>query len=397
MSKVLFLYETNMPTVDIMKAIYCNLNIKYGICSEFKQITFVKQKDINRNAVLVFLRPNDVLSYEVAKIAKSSGRFVVVMCDDDLLRLPLELPSIPWRGKYLIKILGLSDAIWSPSHYICEKYSTYMKSNRWAVTDTIITSDEVVAMNSVSDDIKCKKKIVKIIYAANAGHVELFNKYILPIVPKLVEKYKNQISFTFISVRPDLSEFERDVYIEYKPTMPFKEYRQFMCENQFDIGLAPLNIDEFSKCKYYNKYIEYTMVGIAGIYTRTEPYTFKIKNRENGFLADNTETGWFNACCEAIENPALRRKCVNNAQQDLKENFTEDEIVKKLLKDIPEFSRYENSLKDCRNLARNKAKYYLMRIFDWMYLSIFYLKRGGIGGLVKKIKKHIEESKKYGK
>lgn len=398
MSKVLFLYERNMPTVSIAQEIYCNIDSKYGIVSEFKKIIDVNTSDIDQSNVLVFLRPDNVLSYGIARRGRESGCFIITMCDDDLLNLPSITPTIPWRKLSLLRTLNSSDIVWSSSRYICEKYKKYTLTERFMVTDTVVRNEEIMDLANTTENItNFYKSKIKLVYAANPGHTLLFDKYIMPIMPKLVEKYKEKLSMTFIGVRPDVSQYETEIHIEYKSGMPLKEYRQFMKEHQFDIGLAPINDDEFSKCKYYNKYIEYTLTGVTGVYSNTEPYTFVVKNGENGILADNTNIGWFHAICTAIEKPELRRQCVKNAQYHLKHDFTENQIIKKMMNDVPELQEYTSIRKRCKSLVFLKVKYFLLRPLDWLYLSYFYLRKRGVQEFITKIKTHMREYKAYRK
>ena len=67
-----------------------------------------------------------------------------------------------------------------------------------------------------------------------------------------MREFGDKISFTFVGVRPNMD----DIECEYVSGMPLMEYRKFMREQNFDIGLAPLYENDFSKCKYFNKFIE---------------------------------------------------------------------------------------------------------------------------------------------
>ena len=135
------------------------------------------------------------------------------------------------------------------------------------------------------------------------------------------------MTFAFVSVHPELNDRKNGIKCDYFPGMPLLEYRKFMKDNNFDIGLAPLEIDKFSKCKYFNKYIEYTTQGVVGIYSDTEPYTYVVKDGINGFLAHNTPESWYEKLKEAIQDASLRKECLNNAIAYLRENHTEEAAV----------------------------------------------------------------------
>ena len=131
--------------------------------------------------------------------------------------------------------------------------------------------------------------VTSIVYATGNDHQFLFEKFIRPLLAPLSEKYRERISFTFMGISPQLNETEYSFPIRYVKWLPTEQYRGFMKEQCFDIGLAPLENDSFSKCKYFNKFVEYSMSGTVGIYSNTEPYTDVIQDGVNGFLADNTK------------------------------------------------------------------------------------------------------------
>ena len=387
MSKLLFIYERDMPTISITRDVFTNLKEHEEIKSDFKYLTDVTPSDIDEHDMIILLRPNDIYSWKVADMARKAGHVAVVFCDDDLLHLPKSAATIPWRKRGLRKALAHSDVIWSSSRYIANKYRKLTKGKRKALTDTILRPEELEGI----DEIQKTGDKIKIVYAAAPSHAELFEKYIGPVIPKLYKEFGDKISFTFVSVHPEVSDYE----CEYIPGMPLMEYRKFMKENGFDIGLAPLEENRFTKCKYFNKFIEYTTQGTVGIYSKTEPFTYVVKDRINGFLAENTPEAWYSALKEAITDTALRKKCVENAVEYLRTNHTEDACIKKICKGLPELCECNRQYKKCESFGFYKILYYLSRPFDWIYLLFFYLKTTGIKAVLKRTKTHFTEAKAY--
>ena len=198
-------------------------------------------------------------------------------------------------------------------------------------------------------------------------------------------------------MKPDLSAFEDKLSVNYLKGMPLDEYRRFMLENRFDIGLAPLDDDGFSRCKYFNKYLEYSVRGIVGIYSRVEPYTFIVKDGENGLLSENDPSSWLDKLSRAIEDPQLRDSCRKAAVCQIEERFTAEKIVDKLIEDIPELVSPGRERRKCRSFFPGKLMLYLLRPFEWIYLSLFFLKNTGISGFIKKCRMHFREAGAYSK
>ncbi len=74
---------------------------------------------------------------------------------------------------------------------------------------------------------------------------------------------------------------------------------------RWDIFLAPLEDSLFNRCKSGLKFLEYSALGIPGVYSRLEPYAELVIHGENGFLAaDLSEWGEF--LRRLILDPELR-------------------------------------------------------------------------------------------
>lgn len=385
MAKLLFIFEGDMPTVSITRDVWTHLSDD-SMQSDFMYMSDIRTSDIDSHDVIVFIRPTNIYSWKIAKRAREAGHLVITFCDDDLLNLPKEEPMMPWRRKGFIKCLNMSDVIWSSSQYILENYRNLTSGKRIAYSDTIIRPSELEGIET-----KHQNKKVKIVYAASDSHAPLIDKYIKPIVPKLVREFGNMISFTFVGVHPDIEGID----YEYVSGMPLMEYRRYMREQNFDIGLAPLHDDKFSKCKYFNKFIEYTTQGIVGIYSNTEPYTYVVTGEKNGFLADNNPEGWFRAIRTAIRDKNLREKCVENAIMYLQEHHSETVIMGHLKQEVPEMVWDHKTYKQCGEFKGQKIKHNLSRPVDWLYLTGFYLRKNGLRDVVERTKRRILGTNAY--
>ena len=383
MSKLLFIYERDMPTISITRDIFSNLQNHDEIRFSFMYLANVKPSDIDVHDVIIFMRPNNNYAWKIAEKARKAGHIAVTFCDDDLLNLPRSSPTIPWRKKGLLKTLSHSDVIWSSSRYINEKYRDLTAGKRTAITDTIVQPGELNGVEAAEND------KVRIVYAAAPSHAALFEKYIAPIIPELTNEF--DISLTFVSVHPEIPGVE----CEYVPGMPLMEYRKYMRESKFDIGLAPLHDDEFSKCKYFNKFIEYTTQGIVGIYSKTKPYTYVVKDGINGFLAADDPQDWMRVLREAIQEKGKRKVCVENAIQYLRDEHSEDACIERIRQGLPEIIEAPGDYRKCNGFGLQKVIYYLSRPLDWIYLTGFYLKHTGIKAVIKRTKTHFVEAKAY--
>ena len=283
-----------------------------------------------------------------------------------------------------------ADIVLSSSPYICEKYQKYTKRKRSTVQDSVVS---VKDLQRIPKQYIGERYPIKLVYAAGVNRVDAFDQYIRPSIRKLDERYGDRISLTFVGVKPNLSQTGLRMKINHQKGMLLEEYRNYMRNQKFDIGLAPLPEDSFSKCKYYNKYIEYTLIGATGIYSNCEPYTFVVSDGINGFLANNTFESWFDTICRAIEDINLRKSCIAEAQKHLREEFNAVAIKDKMLSDIPELIHPPKSNGSCGSLLAMRVVYRLFRVADIVYLTFFYLRRKGLSGVFERIRMRIADYK----
>lgn len=394
MTNVLYLYENEMPTVSLMK----EGNEKEGLEQYFKSI-FVSVKnlhrsDLNEADVLVLIRPTEILSYHAACWVKKSGRLVITFCDDDLYNAQTDSALDASRVSFFRKTLKKSDLIWSSSPRIAEKYKQYTTYKRGVVTDT--TVDEKNIYPHYGDNDK-----VKIVYAAGPSHSVLFEEMVSPILNDLFCQCGNCFSITFVGVHPKLPDLKcKDATIRFVPLMSLEGYRQYMERENFDIGLAPLHTDEFSKCKYFNKFIEYSMFGIVGIYSNTEPYTYVIEDRKNGMLVSNDPEEWLRAMTEMIQNEALRKCCAVNAQDLLRTRFSVEANKDRFVKQLPELfqeHKNENKVVGVGKFALALVGYRLLHSILYLTTGIRYLQTNGLRQLLNKVKNHFFHKKAFSK
>jgi glycosyltransferase involved in cell wall biosynthesis len=85
----------------------------------------------------------------------------------------------------------------------------------------------------------------------------------------------------------------------------------------WDIALAPLRETAFNQCKSDIKFLDYSAMGAAGIYSRVAAYASTVRHRETGWLAENTVEAWSDALEELLGNVSLRRSMADNARRYL--------------------------------------------------------------------------------
>ncbi len=371
-----------MPTVSITRNFWQSLSDEYGIDVRFVRLLDVQLSDVNWCDILVMIRPNNAYAWRIAAATHKTGRFVITMCDDDLLHLPKSHPDLPWQKGGLIKALRYSNALMSCNRYLIDQMSGLTLDGRSSLVDTVVRPEEILDRDYDSEG----GSAVRIVYAAGGGqHEALFEQLVLPALLKVATQNPNKITLTFVSVHPQCDELEKIIPVTYVDGMPLLEYRKYMEDQKFDIGISPLEDTSFSKCKYFNKYLEYTLSGIVGIYSNVQPYTFVVQDGFNGFLADNTDKAWEEKLSLAILDSNLRKACAKRAQKHVVSSFAERVLMERMFADIPELRKNYKGHSSCRNFFVWRIQYLLLRYAEYLYKVFFYIKSEGFNSVKKKL------------
>lgn len=137
---------------------------------------------------------------------------------------------------------------------------------------------------------------------------------ILGVLLGLLRQYGDQLRLKFWGCEPP-PELRREPNVEF---IPFAETypsfaRRFSGQN-CDIFVAPLLDTPFNRSKSAIKFLEYSALGVPGVYSRLDPYERVVSQRQNGLLATTPEE-WKQALDELICHPDLRYDIGRQARQ----------------------------------------------------------------------------------
>ena len=381
MGKVLIELEKLNSTTELTKACITTLFSGHDIEPRFKLLKEITCADIKWCDTYFAIRPDTPMSVDFAKSAKQAKKFYVTLFDDDLLNIP---GALQWRIKCTRECIEMSDVVVSTNPTLAGEYGAISGSKRYVVLNTPVDESEYMPTHNI-------QSIIRFVYAAGRDHELFFEHQIKPILKEFLDIYSTRVHFTFIGVKPDLKDVGYRECFTYEELMSLSEYNQYMRRNQFDVGVAPLDNNRFSNRKYFNKYIEYSKVGIMGIYSNCEPFTYIVMHKQNGLLVKNKPEAWLETMRYVVENKPFVEECAERAQKYLKEHFSTEKVASVFLNQIPEFENFKNDL--CVILPVRKIQYQYFLIADKLKKLIFQLKTRGIKGVVKLISNYITDKK----
>ncbi len=164
---------------------------------------------------------------------------------------------------------------------------------------------------------------VKIVYATSRGKDDLAPIF-LPALRRVLREYPAKAKVHFWGFRPE----SRDggfAGIHWHPVIgDYEKYVRQFSRVGFDIGLAPLKDDIFHRSKTNNKFREYGVCGIVGIYSDVDVYSNCISHGETGLLVPNDEESWYRALVTLIENRQLREKIASQAENFVRRHYSQE-------------------------------------------------------------------------
>lgn len=275
---------------------------------------FVKRKNVEWADVIVFGRSDTDIDAYVAKIAKKAGKHLAYFLDDDILNVPSYLSSAPYyllpsTQKNIKATMSFCDTFLTPSPVLMEKYGKGFR-HAYLISEP--------SLNRI--DQKKENNKIKIGFAGSIDRAQDINNILEDAIRKIVEKYGDSVEIEFMGAKPS---FLEELGLKHLPYQDgYDAYTAYMARCNWDIGLAPMPLSEFHRCKYFNKFVEYASFGIAGIYTNCEPYVFGIRNEENGLLVNNTTEEWVDAISRLIEDKELRKRISDQCLKEADEKYS---------------------------------------------------------------------------
>ena len=356
MVNILVLHESEQPTLMGLYLSWKKSEAKYGNCQVVKEFSVkVTREQIAWADVIICVRGESPMTEAILRYARQQGKFLIFYLDDDLKDIPRSAFRFPGRKKWLLRCISQCHMLQTPNQLIAEEYAEFVEGGRTSVAHTSVTEEEISTTPA-------EPGAVKLVYAASRGHIPNFNAFIKPILPRLFEKYGKGIELHLIGLDPEVDVGEFNSQIHYVAGMPSEAYNEFMKVNHYDIGLSPLVTNHFTERKYFNKYIEYSKVGICGVYSRVMPYQLAVKDGWNGFYADNDPESWYETLCRVIEDEEARVRVVRTAQEHLRAEHGEEQLRQKMMGVIPELEAdYSDADRSCPGAWTGYVPVYRLR------------------------------------
>jgi glycosyltransferase involved in cell wall biosynthesis/SAM-dependent methyltransferase len=264
---------------------------------------------------------HEQLYQQVIAWARSTDRPVVYELDDLLTELPEEHPEINYyRGvrANMLEAMRSADAVILATLPLAE-YARQYNPNTWVLPNYL--DDRIWRRpNRMASPIRLRRWPVVIGYMGGLTKTHLPDlELVVPILVRMLRRYRGRVQLRFWGLLPPELEGFEGVEFRSERFPNYLEFASYFSTQSCDFFIAPLRDSQFNRCKSPIKYLEYSALGIPGIYSRIAPYSSLIVEGKNGLLAGD-ELEWEDQLSKLIENTALRLK-IGKAAREATEKY----------------------------------------------------------------------------
>lgn len=170
-------------------------------------------------------------------------------------------------------------------------------------------------------------KPVTLGYMGSRGHQRDLLKVVNAIARILDQLPQTRFeTFGTIAMPEELRRFENRV-VAHSPRNSYGEFMQYLYDLHWDIGLAPLEENEFNRCRSPIKFLEYTACGVTTVASDMSVYRSVIGAGSGLLPADGD---WAPILKLAVTNPGLRRTLLDNAEKTCADRFPLQKVADEL-------------------------------------------------------------------
>lgn len=275
------------------------------------------------NADIVVIQrdfPRNWKTYEhILNLARANKKPVIYEIDDLLFDMPSDHSH---RQEYIPALLPMLDAVLRAdvvigSTHLLSEYVRQWNSNTWIIPNYL--NDRVWKFKQ-KDENQANNDPLVIGYMGGETHL-LDLQFISEALIKVLNKYSGSVRMKIWGGKPP-EELLEPSYCDWVPInqLNYASFANFFIQQDCDIFIAPLRDNLFNRSKSELKFLEYSVLGIPGVYSQLPPYESIVNPGQNGYLA-STLSDWEECLVKLIERPELRVQMGLKAQNTVKHGW----------------------------------------------------------------------------
>ena len=273
--------------------------------------------------IAILSRLHDSHAAEFVERATRADLPLVYSWDDDFFGIPDSMGPLAGYHKDPLNLQILRDVL---AHATLVKASSdRIAARSREYTDQVVTHPygfDFAQLQGTRRTVHADGAI-RIGFFGGAGHSPALENVVEAL--QIVARREPRVCFEFFGPRTErLAQLPRSSFIAYEPDA--EQSLRTLASRGWDIGLAPLEINDFNSAKLPTKYRDYSACHIAGIYTRIEPYRV-VSHGVTGLLVENNCEAWVDAVMRLVTDAALRRSIAARAHAHVRNALSLDQAV----------------------------------------------------------------------
>jgi glycosyltransferase involved in cell wall biosynthesis len=274
--------------------------------------------------VVVLVRGASPSEKRILVEAQRLGRRVATYLDDDLERVPDEARSgyfftSPRVRANVAFIVRHADAV-----LVCSERLGAELASRHGVALTLLRQPRPPHLPGESAEPPPERAVaatpVRVGFLGSVDHAAFLDALLAAPLRELKRELGARLELVFCGAIPGIA---RELGATCEPFQAdFTTWRRRARTLALDVGLAPLPDTPFHRNKYFNKYLEYGSLGVAGVYSNVPPSADAVRDGETGLLCANDPAAWLAALRRLTADPALRSRIARVAWLDVEARFS---------------------------------------------------------------------------
>jgi hypothetical protein len=349
LSRVYAVAEGPIPSAELgVQAVFAAL-ARAGHCElRIGSSKKPRREDVAWADAIVLVRGASPAERRLLLEAKRLGRRVATYMDDDLEHVPAEARSGEFYASALVRenvgfIVRAADDLMVSSgrlgrvladrhgraalHVLQPRPPDSPPATANAVAPSGHASPKAVprSLREPAPRVGSADAPVRIGFLGSVDHAPFLDRLLDAPLRRLRADYGERLSFVFCGAAPAVAAALGAEHHDF--ILGLSAWRALARSLGVQIGLAPLPDTPFHRCKYWNKFLEYGSLGIAGVYSATPPHADVVVDRETGLLVPNEPEAWLAALRELVLDGKLRSRLAANAAEMVESRFSERALL----------------------------------------------------------------------
>jgi glycosyltransferase involved in cell wall biosynthesis len=254
---------------------------------------------------------------EIMARASALHKPVLYEWDDLLTELPEEHPDYE---KYMsvrtavLTALVEADAVTCATPFLAD-YARQFNPHVWVLPNYL--NDRFWHLRPVPEDTPEPRPLTIGYLGAHSHKPDL--AMLAPVLEGLLKSYGERLRLQLWNISPPESLAGLpNVEKPWPGLVNYQAFVDFFLKQDCDIVIAPLLESDFNRGKSWQKFIEYSALGVPGVYSRITPYEEVVEHGKNGFLAYSLSE-WESSLRALIDDASLRLRLGRAAQETVHE------------------------------------------------------------------------------